>query len=243
MVVSVAIHGLALFYVWQVYIHPEMPGRVAVIQVDLIASHRVPLQESEGMNGGARHHSRVLQEDHKPKIEMKNEPPLAFQKPIQQPHVSKPSGPSGESPAGRHPTTIKEHARLDLNRKPAFRRETPEPAPVVQTASRSSSAIAAKVVPVNPVGDKQDEKENLEILRRHLEAHKFYPASARRRGIEGDVKVGFNLDKQGRADRISILTGSGHAVLDRAALKTVVEAQPFPVHGGAYRFYLRFRRL
>lgn len=231
--VSAAIHGLALFYVWQAYIHPEMPGQVAVVQVDLIASHRDPLQESEGVNGGARNHSRALQEDHIPKIEVKNELPLVF---------PKPSNPSGESSAGRHPTVIKEHARLDSNRKPAIRREAPEPTSV-QMVSAPSSSIIQRTSSANTAAGGTDQERNLEILRRHLEAHKFYPASARRRGIEGDVKVGFGLDKRGRAGEISILAGSGHAVLDQAALQTVVQAQPFPVHGGVYSFRLRFRRL
>jgi len=125
-------------------------------------------------------------------------------------------------------------------RKPATGQEM---AAAVQVASHPSSAVATKVAPSDPAGDMQNEGKNLEMVRRHLEAHKFYPASARRRGIEGDVQVGFDLDRRGRAGGISILAGSGHAVLDRAAIQTVVRAQPFPVHGGAYSFRLRFRRL
>jgi len=237
--VSVAIHGLALFYVWQVYIHPETPGRAVVVQVDLIASYGNPVQKPEMGHAKAVHRLPALQEVHSPAIDKKTEPSIDSSASVQQAHVSRPSNPARESSAP-HPAVAMEQNRPGTNRKPATRRKMPE---AVQVASRSSPAVAPETISPGTVNNSLYEKRNLEILRRHLEAHKFYPASARRRGIEGDVKVGFDLDKRGRAGEISILAGSGHAVLDRAALKTVVRAQPFPVHGGAYSFRLRFRRL
>ena len=81
------------------------------------------------------------------------------------------------------------------------------------------------------------------LVRNHLESFKYYPASARRRGIEGHVEVGFSLSKQGSADQISVLHGSGYAVLDHAAMETVHRAQPFPAEAGEYRFCLRFKQL
>jgi len=81
------------------------------------------------------------------------------------------------------------------------------------------------------------------LVRQHLESFKYYPSSARRRGIEGEVDVAFRLAMRGQADEVSIVRGSGYAVLDRAALDTVQRAQPFPVEEGLYRFRLRFGRL
>jgi len=88
-----------------------------------------------------------------------------------------------------------------------------------------------------------DQKSNRNVVRKHLEAFKYYPASARRRGIEGDVDVSFMLVHGGIAEHVELLKGSGYAVLDRAAITTVARAQPFPVENGQYRFHLRFRRL
>lgn len=82
-----------------------------------------------------------------------------------------------------------------------------------------------------------------ERVRAKLEESKWYPASARRRGIEGDVELGFSLNREGYAKQASILIGSGYAMLDQAALETVKRAEPFPADGGEYRFKLRFRRL
>lgn len=81
------------------------------------------------------------------------------------------------------------------------------------------------------------------LIRQHLESFKYYPASARRRGIEGEVDVAFGLAMNGRAYQVAILRSSGYAVLDRAALETVQLAEPFPVNEGEYRFRLRFGRL
>jgi len=82
-----------------------------------------------------------------------------------------------------------------------------------------------------------------QLVRSHLEAFKYYPSSARRRGIEGRVEVGFTLLRDGAAAQVSVLRGSGYAILDHAALETVYRAQPFPVEDGKYRFSLRFKRL
>jgi TonB family protein len=79
------------------------------------------------------------------------------------------------------------------------------------------------------------------LVRNHLEHFKYYPASARRRGITGDVEVGFELNGQGEAGELKILSGSGYVVLDKAALETVRRAEPFPADGGDFQFRLHFR--
>lgn len=79
------------------------------------------------------------------------------------------------------------------------------------------------------------------IVRNHLERFKYYPASARRRGITGEVEVAFELDGSGQARLLKIMSGSGYSLLDEAALETVHRAEPFPADTGAYQFVLRFR--
>lgn len=91
--------------------------------------------------------------------------------------------------------------------------------------------------------DVEDSNQTLMMVRKHLESYKYYPASARRRGIEGHVDVSFRLMSHGAADQVSVLHGSGCTVLDHAALEAVYRAQPFPVGNGQYRFRLTFKRL
>lgn len=54
-----------------------------------------------------------------------------------------------------------------------------------------------------------------------------YPAEARARGLQGEVRLLVALLPDGRVQRIELLQSSGHAVLDRAAQASVRAAQPF----------------
>jgi len=104
-------------------------------------------------------------------------------------------------------------------------------------------ALAASDPAISRQVQRKDHKGSRNAVRKHLEAFKYYPASARRRGIEGDVDVSFMLVHGGVVEQVKVLKGSGYTVLDRAALTTVARAQPFPVEDGQFRFHLRFRRL
>ena len=48
-----------------------------------------------------------------------------------------------------------------------------------------------------------------------------YPRMARRRGLEGVVTIEAKIDISGKVNELRIFTGSGHAILDKAALKAV----------------------
>jgi protein TonB len=51
-----------------------------------------------------------------------------------------------------------------------------------------------------------------------LAARKTYPEEARRRGEEGHVSIRFTVDRSGRVMEAAIVTPSGSALLDEAAL-------------------------
>ena len=94
-----------------------------------------------------------------------------------------------------------------------------------------------------PAAPQTDSAGQQLVVRQHLERYKYYPASASRRGITGDVEVGFRLRPDGSAEQVLVLASSGYEILDQAALETVNRAQPFPAAGGQYQFLLRFRHL
>lgn len=112
--------------------------------------------------------------------------------------------------------------------------------PVKSELSPAPIATAAAQAGRQRSSSKEGERK---LVRKHLEAFKFYPGSARRRGIEGHVDVEFTLAQNGTATQVAVLQGSGYSVLDQAAMETVYRAQPFPVHEGEFRFRLRFKRL
>ncbi|MCB1676875.1 MAG: energy transducer TonB [Halioglobus sp.] len=65
--------------------------------------------------------------------------------------------------------------------------------------------------------------------RRRVEAvgNKYYPEASVRYGIYGDLRMLVVIDPNGRLDDIRILSSSGYAVLDEAAIKIVRMAAPF----------------
>lgn len=60
----------------------------------------------------------------------------------------------------------------------------------------------------------------------HIESHKYYPPSARRRGVEGSVEVRFMLDAYGGITRLDV-TGRS-ALLEEAARTAIQNAMPLP---------------
>lgn len=74
------------------------------------------------------------------------------------------------------------------------------------------------------------EKERQEYIKRllaHIDSYKFYPGAARRRSIEGQLKVKFCLNDEGGPIKLSI--EGGRAILQRAVRQALDDAQPFPL--------------
>lgn len=119
---------------------------------------------------------------------------------------------------------------------------------VEQSDSPSRKHIEEHAEPMNEAGPQgavqsrsaADEAGRESIVRNHLERFKYYPSSARRRGIIGEVEVAFELDAKGQAGMLKVLSASGYRILDDAALETVRRAQPFPADGGTFQFRLHF---
>jgi TonB family protein len=61
-----------------------------------------------------------------------------------------------------------------------------------------------------------------------LQQSMLYPDEARQKRQEGDVRVTFAIDRDGKVSSSSIVTPSNNALLDREALAMIQRAQPFP---------------
>jgi periplasmic protein TonB len=82
-----------------------------------------------------------------------------------------------------------------------------------------------------PTGRAQPGPELDAYLRRvvqQIEAKKHYPLLARTRRIEGRATVAFRISPQGGLRTPRVLNHSGYDILDRAALRAVSDAAPFP---------------
>ncbi|HAK61530.1 MAG TPA: hypothetical protein DCO77_14340 [Nitrospiraceae bacterium] len=73
-----------------------------------------------------------------------------------------------------------------------------------------------------------------------LERARRYPRLARRRGIEGEVRLRFRISPTGEVEKVEILKGSGHALLDSASVRTVYRAAPLPYVEGWLEVPLSF---
>jgi len=65
-------------------------------------------------------------------------------------------------------------------------------------------------------------------LRRWIERHKRYPREARRKRLEGTVRLWIRIDRNGAVLASRVTRGSGMAVLDNATAKLPRRASPFP---------------
>lgn len=54
-----------------------------------------------------------------------------------------------------------------------------------------------------------------------ISKNRFYPVSARRRGIEGSVDVRLTIDRTGRASDVRVVRTSGAGILDRASVQAI----------------------
>ncbi len=107
--------------------------------------------------------------------------------------------------------------------------QTPVKKAVSAPATKKTPAKSAKPRPAAPSPQAPRKLKNayLAELLQAIESRKFYPKIAKRRGMEGVVKVRFVLQKDGRIEKIAVAEGSGYGVLDRAALKTVASIGAF----------------
>lgn len=94
-------------------------------------------------------------------------------------------------------------------------------------AAQAAAAPATESAPQIDPGVLAREKEQyLANVMAHVEKHKHYPSTARRRGIQGDVSVRFVLYPDGSARHIEV--SDGPSILLTAAQQTVEKAVPLP---------------
>ncbi len=65
-------------------------------------------------------------------------------------------------------------------------------------------------------------------IRTKIERAKFYPAEARGQKLSGRPKVEFEILQSGEIKNAKIISSSGSAILDNAAIETIRRAMPLP---------------
>ncbi|WP_252737761.1 energy transducer TonB, partial [Marinobacter salexigens] len=100
--------------------------------------------------------------------------------------------------------------------------DTAEPAPENGDSQSQSS------VPLQNAGNPSAVDDYLTKLSRHLSRFYEYPRRARRLGQEGAPVITFEFRRDGTLMGHSLRTGSGHSLLDEAALAMLEQAAPLP---------------
>jgi len=95
----------------------------------------------------------------------------------------------------------------------------------IVAASPTEPAVKSTIIQARP--EVTSTKSNyLAQLLLHIEKHKYYPAAAKRRGIQGSVDISFWLSHSGEMQTLRV--EGDNKLLRKAAEKAVMAALPFP---------------
>ncbi|NNL67231.1 MAG: energy transducer TonB [Myxococcales bacterium] len=94
---------------------------------------------------------------------------------------------------------------------------------------RADHADVARPEIVDALPPGRSVANRLDEIRDRIHGVLEYPALARSRELEGEVKVAFEIGGERRAIDVELSHSSGHAILDRAALRAVETADRLPM--------------
>jgi protein TonB len=98
---------------------------------------------------------------------------------------------------------------------------------VQQTLSEKSSVPVPKKVSRQEM-EQHYVKAHFVYIKKIIEKNISYPSMARRMGWQGKVLLSFIVCRDGRIEDLQIVESSGYKQLDRNALETVKQVEPFP---------------
>jgi periplasmic protein TonB len=90
------------------------------------------------------------------------------------------------------------------------------------------------------VGSGKGEDQRLARIWRKINASKYYPASARHRGLVGVPRVTFAVGEDGGISGLTLASSCGIGELDEAALETVRRAAPLPTYPTPITLAIRY---
>lgn len=113
---------------------------------------------------------------------------------------------------------------------------TREPAKQIDDNRRKPYAVSLTTSPVashepNQKIVREEAQRNFLLgeIQHRLSEHLSYPTRAQRRGWQGEVMVGFHVDKQGFLHNIHLTQTSGYSLLDNATLSAIGKVINIPL--------------
>jgi protein TonB len=166
-------------------------------------------------------------------IAQHEKPPLLVQLSFQTPPKIVPEVAPPPQPVVKQIDKPKPRPKSKPKKKPKTKKKhqsKPKPKPVIAETPPPIERIEKQVLPQPappPIQPKIDlRKQYLAKLLAKIKAEKIYPTLARRRNLEGEVEVRFNLNCNGKVSKLTI-TGP-HSLLRKATGKALDAAQPLP---------------
>ena len=104
--------------------------------------------------------------------------------------------------------------------------DNPQESPLAKSVAVAGIEREIPVQQPLPAARLNVQESYLQQLLAHIDSHKFYPRSARRRGLEGEIEVSFTLLENGNIRDLQVRGGS--RILRKAAERAVLSAQPMP---------------
>lgn len=110
-------------------------------------------------------------------------------------------------------------------------RSTTVPLPTVSiTPAGNSDQTSGDSQGEGGEGGENGTSEILRQIRLKIERAKYYPLTAKRKGIAGNPVVQFKILGNGSLEYVRLVQTSGNAQLDEAAVRTIQLAMPLPFH-------------
>jgi periplasmic protein TonB len=101
--------------------------------------------------------------------------------------------------------------------------------PEQKTASREPNPTGPRTIATSGgLGPSRPDSNYRGAVSAHLARQKRYPEEARSRGQQGTATVSFTFDGGGRVTGVSLVRGTGSAILDQEVTAMVRRASPFP---------------
>ncbi len=79
-------------------------------------------------------------------------------------------------------------------------------------------------------GGEARSQDTLSKVWRRLDERKYYPMTAKKKGIEGKPKISFEINEDGSIKWIKLASSCGANILDEAAMETARRAEPLPYY-------------
>jgi TonB family protein len=194
-------------------------GRLWIWVVVSLAAHilllrAVRLPDEHVPKNSARYEVKLLyMEPSTAKPETKIRPEKRKKKPEEKPVEKKPVKVEEEQPEEKQDEIV------IAEEETGGQQEEPQPVMEQEVPAVLQEPEAKKAPDLTPV---------IEGLRRRIEEEMVYPYVARKKGLQGVVRLMVRLDEEGNLLEVSIAESSGYRVLDNAAAALIERIVPYP---------------